>query len=322
MEYVASVEDFFDIIFKDPESRNGEVLIGIDPAIRTLGVFAMYKHYYCCFTEDVSYLSPSKVLEGQSSAVRCGVMVGKAFTKDSKIDYLSTLFLSVNMLRARVAIEDVTRVDASNNGNGTIPSASYWAAAYAAYFTTRGFEVLPMNVRTAKANMGLKVEGSNWANKKAALSLVKEKLGLKVQTNHEADAFIVFASCFFPRLSLGPFRRHCRDPIQTKKDIEDYLDRLISRLSTHQEDSSSSPSTSSSSSPPLPRLPRVNSLPAPSDSTTTSTTSVPIRIPTPWPEDNTDPRSPCIDFSRTPIPLSPPPPHYSPPLSSSNDFDL
>ena len=209
--------------------------MGIDPAVRTLGVFCLCDDVYCSFTEDLIKLQDAKrhrsekVNELQHSAVECGRMIGQAFQVDSQIeDMLGWFALCIQVDEVSVAIEDVTRIGSSTGpygGSSCVPSSSYWAAALASQCASRSFNVFRANVCKVKANFGLEKSGQHSINKAEALSLVRDRLGLAVHTNHEADAFLCLATVFFPRLPSHRrlSRKSLRDPVIVRNDIDSYI---------------------------------------------------------------------------------------------------
>lgn len=226
---VNTPDEFIRYIHEAVEEK--EVFIGLDPAVCTLGLFVLCDDVYYCSTQRVVRKN-EPVTKLQHSAVECGRMIGQAFVADTDIEYIAGwVALCAWVVRVQVAIEDTTRVALHGVGGAAsyVPSTSYWAAALASQCASRSFEVHSANICTVKANFGLTKSGSHSQNKREALSLVKDRLGLAVQTDHEADAFLALATCFFPRLpsrtssSSSSSSRPSRDPVVVRQQIDRYI---------------------------------------------------------------------------------------------------
>lgn len=227
-----SKEAFIQYLHDSEEKKT--VYIGIDPGAKTCGIFVLVDHCYFSYTEN---LVGRKSLTGQlGSAVECGKMVGQALARDTVLEYLLGWLSLIHCVEAvNVAIEDTPRVGAYGGYEVSVPASSYWASALACWCSSKGMKVQPANSSSVKANVGLAKAGNHRENKFRALSLVKERLGLAVQTDHEADAFLCLAFCFFPRLSANPrSSRRVRDPVKVKELIDGYLENFWSFLVQQQ----------------------------------------------------------------------------------------
>jgi len=221
-------EAFIQYLHEAQEAKT--VYIGIDPGAKTCGIFVLVDGCYFSYTEN---LVGRKSLTGQlGSAVECGKMIGQALARDTTLEYLLGWLSLLHWVKeVHVAIEDTPRVGAFGGYEVSIPASSYWASALACWCSSKGMKVSSANSSSVKANVGLAKTGNHRENKFRALSLVKDRLGLAVQTDHEADAFLCLAHSFFPRLSSNPrSTRRVRDPLKVKQLIDEYLDGFWSFL--------------------------------------------------------------------------------------------
>lgn len=230
MQHVATCDDLLESILQ----YNGEVEVymGLDPAVKTLGVFVIVGNIYCSFTE---VLKKTTVKELMYSPVECGKMIGEAFAPSRKskichlVEWLSCMW---QVRRVYVAIEDTPSISKRGRSPYT-PPAAYWGSALAALCSSKStFDVRAANISSVKSNFGLAAEGDHSANKVKAVQTVRGRLGLTVYSDHEADAFLCLSTIFFPRLSPSTSRTTTRrsSPLLLEQQINEYFIELPERF--------------------------------------------------------------------------------------------
>lgn len=216
--------------------RDVEVFVGIDPAVKTLGSFFLVDSVYTSVTEA---LTKKSIADKMGSSVECGIMIGEAFRAASRcrllnvIDWLCTL---QSVRSVNVAIEDSPFVSSTRGGGGAsrpyTAAAGHWAAALASLLTRMNERIIvrSAHISSVKSNFLLVKTGDHSLNKNEALSLVREKMGLDVATNHEADAFLSLATVFFPRTITRRRKTSSSTGIPDTEELQQYINDFKSKF--------------------------------------------------------------------------------------------
>lgn len=173
------------------------VHVGIDPGARNCGIAIWVRG--ACFSETLDltahreYVSPDILRKEMYDPVKCACHVVDGFKNTESWHILNWLTDMSGCMRVILGVETVQE-----------GPTNYWAAAWAAAFRSMftfalECEVHGVQSRSAKANVGIPLGAGHSENKRLALKTVTVALGLEVDDDHQADAWLILLATSLPR---------------------------------------------------------------------------------------------------------------------------